>query len=646
MLRKIDTLKTISDVPYIYISMDTKEGADCAGHWIYECAFFLPYIKDIQKELIKPVKILLCNKKQYKTNILHDFGFEETDIEYSTQMLSDGDSWQQQYVSPTDPEHIMYVPTFFYVWNTTIHTTPFFNALHRFRDHYIVPLGSIRKTIPILYLQRSKKENYKNNFRSFVNMEAFCNMMHKTGVVVLDVDACTSFQQQFDIVSKSRVLFLEMGSVFSINAAFIASNSHIVIINDLWGYYTSETPFFHIFRKLMKERNNTVEIFSQGAGNTAFNVDVHMCESLIETIQLKRNVCVICQHTEFETINSFPGFPIMAISNDAAPVELYDYTLIACKNCNCPQLQNLVNPSTLYSDVYMNATFSPSWEDHHTEFSKFILMNTEEVKLLEVGANKGDLYKIMTKERAIEFATLDMWKHPDLPSEIKFIEGNCETFDFSGHNSIILSHVFEHLYTPLKFIENIRNSGVASVFISIPNFEYLLMEQSTTTIHSQHTFYCGFDYIIYMFSLHNYKCDAYFLYNGNFKSMMFKFVLDYTFPQKTTPSINPQAIKDIYVDKINRMSNVEIPTISYIAPAGVYGQYFYYFLKNKENIIGFLDNNAQRHNKKLYGTDKLVYSPLHIDYSNATIIVCECPYKEEIVAGFRRICPDVKIINV
>ena len=66
----------------------------------------------------------------------------------------------------------------------------------------------------------------------------------------------------------------------------------------------------------------------------------------------------------------------------------------------------------------------------------------------------------------------------------------------------------------------------------------------------------------------------------------------------------------------------------------------------KENIIGFLDNNSQRHGKKLYGTDKLVYSPINIDYTNISIILCDCPYKDEIYKGLKEICPDIQFIYI
>ena len=359
-----------------------------------------------------------------------------------------------------------------------------------------------------------------------------------------------------------------------------------------------------------------------------------------------RTSCIICSNTDFQILNTFPTFPIMAISNNTVSEYYYDYTLIVCNICKCLQLKNLVDPYILYSDIYMNSSFSPSWIDHHEHFSKFIINNTDENNFLEVGANKGHLYLNMMKERDVIFTTLDMYKHKDLPEGIQFIEGNCETFDYKGFPTIILSHVFEHLYSLKKFIENIYAANVTSIFISIPNFDLLLKEQSPLLIHSQHTFFCGFDYILYIFSLYNYRCINSYMYNGNFKSMMFKFIRDPTIIPLKIPTTNIQLYKDIYINKIDKIYNTEIPSNSYIMPSGVYGQLYYYHIKDKGHIVGFLDNNIERHNNRLYGTDKSVYLPSSIDYNIATIIVCDCPYKNEIILGLKKLYHSIKIMLV
>jgi hypothetical protein len=149
-----------------------------------------------------------------------------------------------------------------------------------------------------------------------------------------------------------------------------------------------------------------------------------------------------------------------------------------------------------------------------------------------------------------------------------------------------------------------------------------------------------------MFSLYNYKCEAFYQYNGNFKSLQFKFVYNELIIPKCIPSINTKLFVDTYINKAKTIQELEIPVNTIICPSGFFGQYLYYFIKNKDNIIGFIDNNVERQNKKLYGTGKIVYSPKEIDYTNKTILLCDTYYNNEIIAGLKKICPTANIIIV
>jgi hypothetical protein len=273
MEKVFDTIDTftyftnISTPTYVYVSLDTADGL-CVGHWLWECALFLPYIKDLQKTLPYKLKILLHNTKRYKKNILSDFDFHDTDIVYSSKMVRDergNGNPQEHHVIPEESEYILYLPKFLYMWETKIHNSLFFDCLDRFRDYYIRTIPEISKSIPITYVARSKKEYFDKNFREFVNKDEIVTMLVENKVNILDVDELNSLAPQFTRILKSKTIIVEMGSAFQINAGLFATNSHIIIINDLWGYHDSDAPFFHILRKLMNERNNTIEVFSTGA---------------------------------------------------------------------------------------------------------------------------------------------------------------------------------------------------------------------------------------------------------------------------------------------------------------------------------------------------------------------------------------------
>lgn len=283
LIRIVNTVTSSNNPPWIYISLDTVEGSSSVGHWIWECALFLPYIKTLQKDTKIPFKILLHEKKLYKTNILSDFGFYEDDIIYSSNMVKDPGgigTWQETIVYPDEiSEYILYLPVFFYVLTTRFDNTKiisaFFYMLNQFRMYYIDKVENIEKTIPISYIARSKVENYKLNSRNFINVGEFSNLLCENSVNIIYTDTLRSLQPQFNDVIKSKIIIVEMGSVFSINVAFIAMNSHIIVINDFTSYDTSDISWIRIFRFLASERDNTVEIFSSATSiHSDFTVDI------------------------------------------------------------------------------------------------------------------------------------------------------------------------------------------------------------------------------------------------------------------------------------------------------------------------------------------------------------------------------------
>lgn len=292
----INTCKPETYVQFIYISLDTTEGKECVGHWIWECSFFIQDIKKVKQKHGLTVKILLNTKKTYKLNILSDFGFNESDIVYSNTMSTHntgGDNWNLNYVIPEE-EYILLIPSFFYLWKTTINSEIFFNKVAEFRKYYIDNLPEISKTTPITYISRSQKENYSRNNREFINFKDFRNLMCEKNVNILDTDTLSSLTPQFHTVLSSKVIIVEAGSAFTINCAFIASNSHIILINDIHGYYNSSNyEWFIVLRILLESRNNTVEIFSTGDktnNNTPFSVDLNRMSEKIDIIRSLYNL--------------------------------------------------------------------------------------------------------------------------------------------------------------------------------------------------------------------------------------------------------------------------------------------------------------------------------------------------------------------
>ena len=209
--------------------LDTKEGSDCFGHWIYECAIFLPAILRIRKQYPSLKLVLNCSRK-YKLNTLIDFNFLDSDIIYNDKYTSETLlSWLE---SPIE-NALIFIPKFFFVQITLIETPMFLPCLMDFQRHYKNLIGHVDKTIDFLYLIRSRKELYNSpNKRTFINIDAVIKLCDKYSIEIFDVDKATSIREQVKKVLQSKVVIHEYGSAL-VNSTFFANNSHSLILNHI-----------------------------------------------------------------------------------------------------------------------------------------------------------------------------------------------------------------------------------------------------------------------------------------------------------------------------------------------------------------------------------------------------------------------------
>jgi hypothetical protein len=363
-----------------------------------------------------------------------------------------------------------------------------------------------------------------------------------------------------------------------------------------------------------------------------------------------RSACIICnKDNTFIEIHRLTNYPITPSSSIELSDEFCDYSLVTCNSCGSVQLKTLIDPFKLYKDSHNSTENTPTWKEHHKCFAEFIYKSTNTNSILEIGGNSGILYKYL-KEKIPNYTILDICDTNGRPDDIMFIEGNCETYDFSGHKTIVLSHTFEHLYYPIKFIDNLLKGGVKSVYISIPNMQQLYESKNISIIHNEHTFFVGDNEIRYLFSQSGYVCKI----MNSFKkhSLFYHFIHE--------PSSEPLALyknmgRSKYIQTYlkefeDSVLKIVINKPFFICPAGHYGQkIFYYLHKYSANIIGFIDNDISKQNKRVYGTTGWVYSPDILQKYKDTIInviLYAGPYTAELKAQLNLLHPRIEYISV
>jgi hypothetical protein len=308
---------------------------------------------------------------------------------------------------------------------------------------------------------------------------------------------------------------------------------------------------------------------------------------------------------------------------------------------------SLIDPVKLYEHSHNSTENTPTWKEHHKAFSQFIAVTSPQ-RLLEIGGNSGTLYGLLS-EAIPDYSILDICDSEKRPPGVRFLQGNCETFDLAGHPHIAMSHTFEHLYFPRTFVENLAKAKVQSICISIPNMEHLLTSKNISVLHNEHTYFVAEKELTYLFSLVGYTCKT----STPFKkhSTFYQFVPSDVKPIPISP--NPERaiqLKEILSEFEGRLRDITIDKPCFICPGGHYGQKIAYYLNSFSHyILGFLDNDPSKQGLRVYGTNKTVQSPKVLREYQAVgvhVILYAGPYTEELKKQLNELHPSIEYITI
>jgi len=353
---------------------------------------------------------------------------------------------------------------------------------------------------------------------------------------------------------------------------------------------------------------------------------------------ISRKQCVLCQTKALKTFVTMENFPIKCCNDDQNQHINWDLVIGNCEYCGSVQQMNLLSPEILYGGKYpLDTTHSPIWNKHHDDFSEFIKSTLDTSKhIVEIGSSSQVLIKRL-QSLYRNYTVFDFSIETANKLEgVQYIAGNCENYQFDGNIVIIMSHVFEHLYNPHKFLENCKNNNVADIVISIPTMEDLERIHLTR----EHTFMYNNNDISYLFSLYGYKLSS---------TKTIDFSIFYYF-QKTNEIeiVERTLVPNRYVNsEIYFKKKYTVPEKSFLIGAGFWSQVLLYNITNKENIIGVLDNDPTKQNRIYYNTN-LMIQPFSVlkNYDTAThvLILSNKYWTQEVVQLINKINSSIKIV--
>lgn len=348
---------------------------------------------------------------------------------------------------------------------------------------------------------------------------------------------------------------------------------------------------------------------------------------------MNRTNCTLCNNDDIYHYYKVDSYPLLTIAtNNTLESDIFiTLNFGICKRCKCVQLLNLVDPNLLYS--YPNKSHLTNlWNEHHVSFTNFIknIIDIKNESICEIGGANNNLYNFFKGIK--KYTVLDIYEPSVKNPDINYIQGNCESYIDYIESSLILSHTFEHLFNPIVFLNSLYKTNIKHIFISVPNMKtYLTDKLSINIVFAEHTFYFEKEDLIYLFRRIGYEIGSSVDFKGH--SIFLHFFKTEMCEQPIMihdKSIAAEKLLNLHNNKMRLFSIVEITRPTYIMPSHYIGQCLYYYIKNKENVLGFLDNDTNKHNKRLYGTHLVTYPVEHIRTKKSVdVILVKSPYYDE-----------------
>jgi 2-polyprenyl-3-methyl-5-hydroxy-6-metoxy-1,4-benzoquinol methylase len=365
---------------------------------------------------------------------------------------------------------------------------------------------------------------------------------------------------------------------------------------------------------------------------------------------IQRSACLLTGAEDIEPVYSFKKFPVYlgCVDPSTADDDLFTDMNWGCsKSSGSLQLMDLLDPDVMYKMHHNPGTIGKTWQHHHETFYEFIKKHGFK-NVLEIGGASGSLVKHFIEDQ--EDFTWSIIEPSDQnnidDARVKFLQGYFEDFEFKeAFNTVVHSHVFEHVYEPLKFLEKINSilSHGDHHYISLPNLKYWLEHGYTNALMFEHTFYVDDNILEYLLNKSGFKIvDKTINPHSIFVYCVKSNDIDMQEP-------NFKYVKELYLSYVDGLlTDVKQITQSigsdkfYLFGAHIFSQMLINLGLPESQITNILDNDSKKHNLRLYGTDLIVKSPECLrGVENPVVVLRGGVYTDEIKKSIVDVNPNV-----
>jgi len=369
-----------------------------------------------------------------------------------------------------------------------------------------------------------------------------------------------------------------------------------------------------------------------------------------------RTTSLLSPRSALERLHTFKDFPVFMGCTDAPQKNdiVADMVWDICKKTGLIQLRKLLPLEVLYMDQHNDGT-GKVWKDHYAAFAKF-LYKYKPKNILEIGGAHDQIAQNFWKfDPRVKWTTVEPNPQHITSDKIRVIKAWFdESFTIDAPiDTVIHSHVFEHAYEPIKFIEHIGRflkKGERHIF-TFPNLLAMLEKKWTNCLNFEHTAFLTEEITDYVL-----KKEGFIIlekqYYGHPHSIFY--ATEKSSRPKKKPSVpnKYKQYKTLYKDYItyhldmikglnSQMKRCKDPV--YLFGAHIFSQTLIQFGLKTDSIVSILDNSPLKQGKRLYGTNFFVHSPEILRGKGKVKVILKAgTYNEEIAKQVLQINSNVE----
>ena len=192
-----------------------------------------------------------------------------------------------------------------------------------------------------------------------------------------------------------------------------------------------------------------------------------------------RNKCCIC-YNNLEDIITFKNYPISFSMTNDNKYTFEDLIFSECIKCKTIQIKNLIDLNILYNKPHNYNVIGKTWIEHFQEFSSMInKFKKNNDNVLEIGSPTDKIERYIDNYSQWVLMDPNCEKYPE--KKIQSINDFfSEEYNFNcKFDTIIHSHLLEHLYEPNKmlvFTKNVAGTDAMwSISLLFPQYNLAFM---------------------------------------------------------------------------------------------------------------------------------------------------------------------------